>query len=171
MVYAKLGRFGPMIQMGEKDDKEKPKFAKLKEDQSVDSITLEEAVKLLEWPRKLGNYKNLDITVAIGKFGPYVKYDGTFTSITEDYTPEDITLKECIELIKNTIKEKKNRVIKEFKSKDIFVLNGQYGPYIKKGKKNFKIPEYHEAKELTLKDCEEIIKSFKGKKKRKFKKK
>ena len=171
MVYAKIGRFGPMIQMGEKDDEEKPKFAKLKEEQSVDTITLEEALDLLKWPRVLGNHKDKEVTVAIGKFGPYVKYDGAFTSLGEELDPSMVTLDDCLELIKEAEETKKKRVIKEFKSKDIFVLNGQYGAYIKKGKNNFKIPEYQEAKELTLKDCEEIIKNSKPRGKKKFVKK
>tara|TARA_R110000868_G_scaffold252178_1_gene508836 strand:- start:5520 stop:7859 length:2340 start_codon:yes stop_codon:yes gene_type:complete len=164
-IFAKLGKFGPMVQMGEKDDEEKPKFAKLKEGQSIDTLTLEEAIALLAWPRVLGEYNKLEVTVNVGKFGPYVKYDGAFTSLGEELDVNTVTLEECTEIIKEAIKVKNNRVIKEFKSKDIFVLNGKYGAYISKGKKNFKIPEYHEAKDLTLKDCEEIIKNFKPKKK------
>ena len=169
MVYAKIGKYGPMVQMGEKDDEEKPKFAKIGKEIDFSSITLDKAVELLSWPRILGSYKENDISIAIGKYGPYVKYDGTFTSIGEDYSPETISFDEAVELIQEAIKEKKNRVIAEYKSKDIFVLNGKYGPYIKKGKKNYKIPEYNEAKELTLKDCEEIIKNSKPSKKRKKK--
>lgn len=168
MVYAKIGRYGPMVQMGEKDDEEKPKFAKISKEIDFDSISLEKAIELLSWPRILGDYEGKEISVAIGKYGPYVKYDGTFTSISQDsgYVAETINFDEALELIKDSIKEKKNRVIKEYKSKDIFVLNGKYGPYIKKGKKNYKIPEYKEAKELTLKDCEEIIKNSKKRKKK-----
>lgn len=166
VVYAKIGRYGPMIQMGEKDDEEKPKFAKIGKEIEFSSITLEKAIELLMWPKLLGTYKENEITVSIGKFGPYVKYDGTFTSLGEDYEPETVSFDEAVELIQEAIKQKKNRVIAEYKSKDIFVLNGKYGPYIKKGKKNYKIPEYKEAKELTLKDCEEIIKNSKKRKKK-----
>ena len=144
------------------------KFAKISKEIDFDSISLEKAIELLSWPRILGDYEGKEISVAIGKYGPYVKYDGTFTSISQDsgYVAETINFDEALELIKDSIKEKKNRVIKEYKSKDIFVLNGKYGPYIKKGKKNYKIPEYKEAKELTLKDCEEIIKNSKKRKKK-----
>ncbi len=166
VVYAKIGRYGPMIQMGEKDDEEKPKFAKIGKEIEFGSITLEKAIELLMWPKLLGTYKENEITVSIGKFGPYVKYDGTFTSLGEEYEPETVNFDEAVELIQEAIKQKKNRVIAEYKSKDIFVLNGKYGPYIKKGKKNYKIPEYKEAKELTLKDCEEIIKNSKKRKKK-----
>lgn len=169
-VFARHGRFGPMVQLGDKkEDGDKVKFAKIGKDNSVDEITLEQALELLKWPRIVGKHKKKDVSVSIGKFGPYVKYDGNFTSIGEEQDPLKITLKECVELIKESEKEKKKRVIKEFKSKDIYVLNGKYGPYIKKGSKNFKIPEYEEANSLTLKKCEDIIKNSK-KRKRKPKK-
>jgi DNA topoisomerase-1 len=167
-IYAKFGKFGPMIQMGENTDEEKPKFVKIDKATGKDfnTITLEEAILLLKWPRELGNYNEKPVTVSKGKFGPYVKYESSFVSIPETYDPEKITFDECVELLKEKIKENNNRVIKEFKSKGISVLNGKYGPYINKGKNNYKIPEYKEAKELTLKDCEEIISGSKKKKKK-----
>jgi DNA topoisomerase-1 len=166
-IYARIGRFGPMIQMGDKDDEDKPKFAKIGKEIDFNEITLEQAIDLLKWPRELGDYKGKPVTVAIGKFGPYVKYDGSFTSITEEYDAETINFDEAVELLKESLKAKSNRVIKEFKSKNIIVLNGKYGPYIKKGKKNYKIPEYQEASELKLKDCEDIIKNASKRKKKK----
>jgi DNA topoisomerase-1 len=168
-IYAKIGRFGPMVQMGEKDDEDKPKFAKIDKSKGQDfnNITLEDAIELLKWPRELGNYKNKEVVVSVGKFGPYIKYDGAYTSLPEDKDVETVKLDEVVEVLEESIKQKKNRVIKEYKSKDIFVLNGKYGPYIKKGKNNYKIPEYKEAKELTLKDCEEIIRNSKKRKKSK----
>lgn len=168
-IYAKIGKFGPMVQMGEKDDVEKPKFAKIDKSKGQDfnNITLEEAIELLKWPRDLGMYKDKEVSVSIGKFGPYIKYDGAYTSLPEDKDVETVNLKEVIEILEESIKQSNNRVIKEFKSKDIFVLNGKFGPYIKKGKNNYKIPEYKEAKDLTLKDCEEIIKNSSKRKKSK----
>jgi len=171
VVYAKIGRYGPMVQMGEKDDVDKPKFAKIGKDIDFASITLEQAIELLSWPKYLGSYSGHDLFVAIGKFGPYVRMDKTYASIGEEYSPETITYDEAVELIEESLKIQKNRVIKEFKSKEIEVLKGKYGPYIKKGKKNYKIPEFHEAKDLTLKDCEEIIKNSKTFKKKPYKKK
>ena len=171
VVYAKIGRYGPMVQMGEKDDLDKPKFAKINKDIDFGSITLEKAIELLSWPKYLGSYAGNDLFVAIGKYGPYVRLDKTYASIGEEYSPDTITYDEAVELIKESLEIQKNRVIKEFKSKEIEVLNGKYGPYIKKGKKNFKIPPIHEAKDLTLKDCEEIIKNSKTKKKSYKKKK
>jgi len=170
MVYAKIGRYGPIVQMGEKDEEDKPKFAKISSESSFESVTFEEALELLRWPRILGNYKEKEVSVAIGKFGPYIKYDNSFTSIGEEYSPETINYDEAITLLKSSLEIKNKKVIKEFKSKDIQVLNGMYGPYIKKGKNNYKIPDFHEAKELTLKDCEEIIKNSKNNKKKSFKK-
>ena len=171
VVYAKIGRYGPMIQMGEKDDLDKPKFAKINKDVDFGSITLEKAIELLSWPKYLGSYEGNDLFVAIGKYGPYVRLDKTYASIGEEHSPDTITYDEAVELIKESLEIKKNRIIKEFKSKEIEVLNGKYGPYIKKGKKNFKIPPFHEAKDLTLKDCEEIIKNSKTSKKKSYKKK
>ncbi len=171
VVYAKIGRYGPMVQMGDKDDEEKPKFAKIDKTIEFGSITLEQAIELLNWPRVLGEYEGSELSVAIGKFGPYVRLDKVYASITEEYKPETINYDEAVSLIKESLEIQKNRVIKEFKSKEIEVLNGKYGPYIKKGKKNFKIPPFHEAKDLTLKDCEEIIKNSKTKKKSYKKKK
>ena len=105
----------------EKDDEEKPKFAKIGKEIDFSSITLDKAIELLSWPRMLGSYKENDISIAIGKYGPYVKYDGTFTSIGEEYSPETISFDESVELIQEAIKEKKNRVIAEYKSKDILI--------------------------------------------------
>lgn len=171
VVYAKIGRYGPMIQMGEKDDLDKPKFAKIDKSVEFSSITLEQAIELLRWPKYLGSYSGQDLFVAIGKYGPYVRMDKVYASIGEEYSPDTITYDEAVELIEESLKAQKNRVIKEFKSKDIEVLNGKYGPYIKKGKKNFKIPDFHDPKDLTLKDCEEIIKNSKTSKKKPYKKK
>tara|TARA_R110002153_G_scaffold82364_6_gene207901 strand:+ start:279 stop:2579 length:2301 start_codon:yes stop_codon:yes gene_type:complete len=171
VVYAKIGRYGPMVQMGDKDDEEKPKFAKIDKTIEFGSITLEQAIELLNWPRVLGEYEGSELSVAIGKFGPYVRLDKVYASITEEYKPETINYDEAVSLIKESLEEQKNRVIKDFESKDIFVLKGKYGAYIKKGKKNFKIPQSYEPKDLTLKECEEIIKNSKTSKKKPYKKK
>jgi len=166
-VFARHGRFGPMVQLGEKKEgADNVKFAKIGKDTSVEEITLKQAIELLKWPRVIGIHNKKEVTVSIGKFGPYVKYDGAFTSIGEDKDPLKITLKECVELLEESQKQKSNKVIKEFKSKDIVVLNGKFGAYIKKGTKNYKIPEYEEAGELTLAKCEEIIKNSNSKKKK-----
>lgn len=159
-IIARIGRYGPMIQMGNKENGEEVSFAKLKKEQSIDTITLEEALELLKWPRKLGKHKNEEVTVAIGKYGPYIKHDGKFYSIKED-NPETIVLKRAVEVISEEEKNKKTNVIKEFSSKDIKILNGKYGPYISHKRKNYKIPPFEEVEKLTLKDCLEIIKKKK----------
>jgi DNA topoisomerase-1 len=175
-IIARVGKFGPMIQLGEEDKEAgtKPKFAKLKEGQSIDTITLKEALKLLEWPRELGKHKGENVTVAIGKFGPYVKIGSIYASIPKEENAEEITLKRAIEIFDEKSAAKASKVIKEFKSKEIFVLNGQYGAYIKSKKGNHKIPAGKEASTLTLSECEEIIENSgtaKKSNKGKFKKK
>lgn len=154
-VYARFGRFGPMVQLGEKGD-EDLKYASIPKDKEVGSITLEEALELLKWPRNLGEYKSKPVQVAIGKFGPYVKYDGKFIGLSNtEYDPEKINLKEASELIKENSSNEKSGSAKEFG--DIKVLNGQYGPYIKFKNKNYKIPAIYDIETITKKDCEEII--------------
>ena len=113
VVYAKIGRYGPMVQMGEKDDVDKPKFAKIGKDIDFASITLEQAIELLSWPKYLGSYSGHDLFVAIGKFGPYVRMDKTYASIGEEYSPETITYDEAVELIEESLKIQKNNMIPE----------------------------------------------------------
>lgn len=168
-IFAKIGKYGPMVQLGEGEGDEKPKFAKLKEGQDFNSVTLEQAIELLKWPKVLGVFNKEEVVVSEGKFGPYIKYGGKFISLPEHLDVNKVVLNDVTDLIKESLDKKNNNVLKEFKSKKIFVLNGKFGPYIKKGSKNYKIPEYHEPKDLTLKDCEEIIKNSSKSKKRKSK--
>jgi DNA topoisomerase-1 len=154
-VYARFGRFGPMVQLGEKGD-EDLKYASIPKDKEVGGITLEEALELLKWPRNLGEYKSKPVQVAIGKFGPYIKYDGKFVGLSNtEYDPEIITLKEASELIKENSSNEKSGSTKEFG--EIKVLSGQYGPYIKFKNKNYKIPAIYDIETITKKDCEDII--------------
>ena len=170
VVIARLGRYGPMIQLGEgdKDSEDKPKFAKLKEEQSLETITLEEALKLLVWPRVMGKHKSEEVTIAIGKFGPYVKIGSVYASIPKEEDPSEITLKRAIELFEEKSSAKSSNTIKEFKKDGITVLNGQYGPYIKSKTGNHKIPAGTDAESLTLAKCQEIIKETASKPKKKF---
>lgn len=158
-VIARIGRFGPMVQIGESDSEEKPKFAALRNGQSIESITLEDALDLFKLPRNLGEYKDQAVSVGTGRFGPYVKYGNTFVSIkqADGDDPLTIELTRAIELITAKIKADKEKTIKTFDgNKDVQVLNGRYGPYIKIGKKNIKIPKDKEPKDLTLEDCLKI---------------
>lgn len=158
-VSVRIGRFGAMAQIGTKDDDEKPKFASLKKNQSIDTITLEEALDLYKLPRLIGRYNNIEIIGAIGRFGPYIKYDNLFISI-KDIDIFDITLEQSIEKIKEKIEQNNNKIILVFDEKEpkIEVLNGRFGPYIKIGKDNIKIPKDIDPKSLTREKCLELKK-------------
>lgn len=158
-VLVRIGRYGPMAQIGKAEDEEKPKFAKLRANQQIETITLEEALKLFDFPRMLGEFEGEEVQVAIGRFGPYVRHNKLFASIPKTMDPGTIDLDEAVELIKQKREADANKYINTFKDGEIQVLNGRYGPYIKSGKKNFKIPKDKEASELTEADCEEIIKN------------
>ncbi len=156
-VKARIGRFGPMVQIGNTEDEEKPRFASMITGQSIDSIQLEEALKLFELPRSLGNYKEKEVVIGIGKYGPYIRYDGTFISIKKANgdDPMTIELDRSIVLIEEKIEADKNKFINEWEHGDVKVqvLNGRYGPYIKIGKKNHRIPKGTDPKSLSLEDC------------------
>ncbi len=158
-VIVRIGKFGPMAQVGdEKEDGEKPKFASLLDSQSINSITLNEALELFKLPRILGEYEGKEVKVNIGRFGPYVQVERTFSSIPKEMDPMEISLDEAIVLHVEKVKQSEANKIKTFpEDPDLFVLKGKYGPYIKKGKKNFKIPKDKVAEDLDLKDCLEII--------------
>ena len=165
-VSARVGRFGPFVQLGKKDDEEDPKFASIPKGTSLEDITLEEAMKLFELPRTLGNDEDgEEVLVNRGRFGPYVKVGKAFYSIKED-DPMTITLERALEVVKAEKERKAKMVIKDYSSDDIQVLDGRYGPYIKFGKKNIKIPKGTEAIELTLEQCKEIIEKAPAAKKR-----
>ncbi len=158
-VSVKIGRFGPVVQIGETDSEQKPRFASLLKDQSMSTITLEEALKLFEFPRMLGEFEGKDVQVAIGRFGPYVRHDGKFVSIPKDIEPAALTLQEACELIEAKRQKDANKTIKTFDEEpDIQVLNGRYGPYIASAGKNYKIPKtVADPATLTLAEVKEII--------------
>ena len=158
-VSVKIGRFGPMIQLGDGEGDEKPQFASLLKGQSVSTITLEEALKLFEFPRLIGSFEDQDVTVAIGRFGPYVKHAGKFVSIPKELSPGHITLDEAVELIEKKRAADANKTLKTFdEDADMQILNGRYGPYIKYKGGNFKIPKtVAEPAALTLDECRKIV--------------
>ncbi len=158
-VSVKIGRFGPLVQIGDADSDEKPQFASLLKNQSVSTITLDEALKLFEFPRSLGTYEGSDVTVAIGRFGPYVKHAGKFISIPKDIAPAEITIEQAEELIKAKRDAENKKVVKIFtEDPDLQILNGRYGIYIAYKKNNYKIPRTVEnPAELSLEQCREII--------------
>jgi DNA topoisomerase I len=160
-VIVRIGRFGPMAQIGEQTEDEKPRFASLKKEQSISTITLDDAMKLFLLPRSLGEYEGKDVSAAIGRFGPYIKHGSTFVSITKDSGADvyEINLDKAIELIKAKQIVEQNRLIKDFAdNKDVQILNGRYGPYIKIGKNNYKIPKDSDPQSLLLEDCLRIAK-------------
>ncbi|MBQ2046041.1 MAG: type I DNA topoisomerase [Muribaculaceae bacterium] len=160
-VSVKIGRFGPLVQLGEGDAEEKPQFASLLKGQSVSTITLEEALKLFEFPRTIGEFEGKDVTVAVGRFGPYVKHDNKFVSIPKEYAPAAISLEEAVQLIVGKRDAETKKVVKTFaEDEDLQILNGRYGIYIAYKKSNYKIPKtVKNPAELTLEECKEIIES------------
>lgn len=154
-VSARVGRFGPFVQIGTKDDEETPRFASIPKGISLEDITLEEALKLFDLPRKLGkDVEGNEVEVNRGRFGPYIKLGKAFFSIKED-DPMTITLERALEVVAAEKERKAKAVIKDFG--DIQVLEGRFGPYIKQGKDNFKIPKTQDATELTEEMCKELI--------------
>ena len=158
-VSVKIGRFGPLVQLGEGDAEEKPQFASLLKGQSVSTITLEEALKLFEFPRTIGEFEGKDVTVAVGRFGPYVKHDNKFVSIPKEFAPAAISLEEAVQLIVGKRDAETKKVVKTFaEDEDLQILNGRYGIYIAYKKSNYKIPKtVKNPAELTLEECKEII--------------
>ncbi len=156
-IYAKLGKFGAYVQLGENPDDdggEKPKFASLRPGQFIENITLEVALELFKLPREVAEFEELPVVVNIGRFGPYVLHNKKFVSIPKGEDPYVITGERAIELIKEKRIADANKLIKKFdENPDIEVLNGRWGPYIKAGKKNVKIPKDREPKDLTLEEC------------------
>lgn len=162
-VFARIGRFGPCVQLGSKDDEEKPQFASLAAGQSVQTITLEEALKLLSLPRVAGHTADgKDIIANIGRYGPYLQIDRTFYSLKED-DPYTITEERAQAVIAQQEQEKANKIIQEFEG-GIQVLHGRYGPYITDGEKNAKLPKDVEPKTITLAQAQEALKNGKPKK-------
>ena len=164
-VYVKIGRFGPVAQIGEAltadgEKAEKPLFSPLMKDQSIETITLEEALKLFDLPRKVGEYEGADMMAGIGRFGPYIRFQGTFISIPKPSTAMSITAEEAIALIEEKRLKDSQRHIKSFTEEpELEILNGRYGPYIAYQKANFKIPKtVEDPKALTLEECMKIIK-------------
>ena len=157
-VAVKIGRFGPVVQIGTADEVDKPQFAALKKGQKIASITLEEALKLFELPKDLGEFEGNIITVGVGKFGPYLRHNGTYVSVPKQYDPLSITLEEATSLIEQKREEDRKRVLRTFdEDADLQMLNGRFGPYLSKGGKNYKLPRNKDLNALTYEDCKAII--------------
>lgn len=163
-VSVKIGRFGPVVQIGDANDEEKPTFASLKKEQSISTITLEEALKLFELPRTLGDYEGKTVVAAVGRFGPYIRHSGVFVSIPKQLAPETITLDEAVALIESKRQKDAAAHIKTFdEMPGLEVINGRFGPYLAykpEGAKkavNYKIPKTKDAAALTLEEAKELM--------------
>ena len=157
-IMVKIGRYGPLVQMGTADNEVKPRFASLQRGQSIETLTLDEAVKLFDLPRDLGEFEDATVTIGVGHYGPYVKHNGKFVSIPKEMSPTSITLDEAVGLIKAHREAEAKKVLKAFdENPDIKVMNGRFGPYIVYKKQNVKIPKGKDAESLTLEDCMAIV--------------
>jgi DNA topoisomerase-1 len=162
-VIARMGRYGPMVQIGHQDEEEKPKFAKLKASQSIETISYEEAMELFKLPRTLGLFEDEEVTVNIGRFGPYAAHSKKFYSLNKEMDPYTVSLEELTPMIAEKRKAKDERTIKVFEKEKIQLLRGPYGPYIKQGLRNFKLTKEQQEKveELTIEEVKEIIEELK----------
>lgn len=170
-VSVKIGRFGPVVQIGSAEEEEKPLFASLLKNQSMETITLEEALDLFKLPRSLGEFEEKEMTVAIGRFGPYIRHDGKFISLPKTEDPMSVSAETAIQLIEKKREDDKNKIIKTFAEEpELQILNGRFGPYIAYKKSNYKIPKKQDPAALSLEECMKLIeeeeKSEKPKKKR-----
>ncbi|TWT18965.1 DNA topoisomerase I [Luteimonas wenzhouensis] len=156
-VSARIGRFGPLVQIGTVEDEEKPRFASLRPGQSIYSITLEEALELFRLPRVLGESNGMEVSVGIGRFGPFARRGDTYASLKAGDDPYKIDLERAVALIEEKEEIARNRVIKEFPGSDIQVLNGRFGPYLSDGRLNGKIPKDRDPASLTLEEATRLL--------------
>ncbi len=167
-VYVKVGRFGPVAQIGDTESDEKPRFAGLKKDMSIESVTLEEVLKLFDFPRILGDYEGKEITVAVGRFGPYIRHDNKFYSLAKTDNPALVEYDRAVEIINEKRQKDLDNIILTFdQDPDLRVLNGRFGPYIAYKKTNYKIPKGTEPSTLSYEDCMAIIEDPKNAPKKK----
>ena len=157
-VTVRLGRYGPMAQIGTKDDEDKPRFASLRPGQSIHTITLEDALQLFKLPRDLGQAPDGEtISAGVGRFGPFVKHGSVYASLKAEDDPYTIELARAIELLHEKAEIARNRLIASFRDGAIQVLNGRYGPYITDGEKNARIPKDRDPKSLTEDECAALL--------------
>jgi DNA topoisomerase-1 len=165
-VIARMGRYGPMVQIGSAaaEGEEKPRFAKLKATQSIETISLEEAMDLFKLPRNIGKFEDTDVTVSIGKFGPYIAHDKKFYSLNKEFDPYSITLEEATPIIVEKRKAKEERTVKVFEKEKIQVLRGPYGPYLKQGLRNYKLSKEQQERvaDLTIEEALKTIEELKA---------
>ena len=159
-VMVKIGRFGPVVQIGSTDSAEKPRFAQLKKEQSLETITLEEALELFRFPRELGEYDESIVKIGAGKFGPYINIGKTYISIPKEVDPLSITLEQAVQIILQFRLDEARKHLKTFEEDaELEVMNGRYGPYLSYKKQNYKLPKnmHDRAESLTYEECMEVI--------------
>ncbi len=169
-ISVKIGRYGPVVQMGSSEDEEKPRFAQMRKGMSMETLTLEEAIELFKLPRSLGEFEDKEVKIGVGRFGPYVYHSSKYASLPKTLDPLEVTLEEAIDVILAKREADAKKHIKSFEEDpDLQILNGRYGPYIAYKKKNYKIPKDVVPQDLSLETCLEIIKDQqenKGKRKK-----
>ena len=157
-VSVKIGRYGPVVQIGSADDEEKPRFAQMKKGQSIETISLEEALDLFKLPRTLGDFEDKTVVIGTGRFGPYVRHNAKFISLPKGADPMEVTLEEAIELIEAKRIAEAQKIIKTFDEEpELQILNGRFGPYIAYKGTNYKIPKDVVPQDLNLATCFEIV--------------
>ena len=157
-VYVKVGRFGPVAQIGDTESDEKPRFAGLRKDQSIETVTLEEVLKLFEFPRILGQYEEKEVSVSVGRFGPYVKHNNQFYSLSKTDNPATIDIERAIEIIgEKRQKDTENTLLVFDNDPDLKVMNGRFGPYISYKKKNYRLAKDVDPKTLTYDACLALV--------------
>lgn len=167
-VYVKIGRFGPMVQIGDAEDEEKPRFAQIPTGKSMENLTLEEALELFKLPRILGEYEGLEVKIGAGRFGPYVLHNKKYVTLPKNEDPTTVSLEKAIALINDKREQERKRHIKTFKEEPkLEVLNGRYGPYLAFDGTNYRLPKnlHSKAADLTLQQCMDLIQSASTKKK------
>ena len=167
-VFVKIGRFGPVVQIGAADDEQKPQFAQLPTDKRMDEITLDEALELFKLPRTVGQFEGSDVVIGAGRFGPYILHNKKYTSLPKTEDPMTVTLDTAIKLIEEKRLQEAQRHIKQFEEDaKLEILNGRYGPYIAYDGKNYRIPkaQHDKAAQLSYEQCMEIVNATPVKKK------
>ncbi|MDD2559174.1 MAG: type I DNA topoisomerase [Bacteroidales bacterium] len=162
-ISVRIGRFGPLVQIGTAEDEEKPLFASLRKEQSMDSISLEEALALFKLPRELGSFEGKSLSIGNGRYGNYIRHGNQFVSLPEEFDPLEVSMDQAILLIKNKQEEDRKKIISSFEQDpELLVLNGRYGPYISKKGQNYKIPKKTDPATLSYEDCLELIEKQAG---------
>jgi DNA topoisomerase-1 len=159
-VFVKIGRFGPVVQIGTADDKEKPLFAHLPKEMGMETVTLEQALELFKLPKMLGEYEGEPVTVGAGRFGPYILHAGQYTSLPKNLNPLSVTIGDAVRLIDEKRKQNTQKHLKAFEEDPkLEVMNGRYGPYLLYDGKNYRMPKsmHDRARELTYEECMKVI--------------